>query len=363
MREDTNKPVPGKLFSPRPAEAPSEGAPALAAEAGTGPEADTGDPASSGAAEPLGGPGATAPGRMALVQARLIEAVQARKQELGLLEGVIKSLRDGDPGKVARQLDQALLALPTGPAAQVLLEELAGVVDDERVSRREGLSRALKDACTRQGVGFRVVAREPLIMLRLAPLAVRLDKDKSYADLLFSGERLETVPAEAEAILDGWRRVVHRLEGEERWDPEAFHHLLWRAWRHSLVEEEREQRPDWVEINAVFSMLELLRPRRTEHNRARFAWDLYRLRRDRRLFDRGWRLVIGAATGASTKDKRRVWWLEDAEGNGQYHLTLKFVPQERPGAEGPDAPSESHAEGTDAQDNEAPAAEKMEGSS
>ncbi|MCK6504647.1 hypothetical protein L6R53_14785 [Myxococcota bacterium] len=61
------------------------------------------------------------------------------------------------------------------------------------------------------------------------------------------------------------------------------------------------------------------------YSRARLCWDLWRLRRDRCLAVDGWRLSLGPATGSSTRDKKRVFWLEDDQGRGQYYLTLRFV--------------------------------------
>ena len=93
---------------------------------------------------------------------------------------------------------------------------------------------------------------------------------------------------------------------------------------------------DWVELSDLLPHLALgLQDERFRRDpvarnfrpypRARLAWDLWRLRRERALSVDGWRLSLGPATGGSTRDKRRVYWLEDDQGRGQYYLTLRFT--------------------------------------
>src|SRR6185295_18699839 len=56
--------------------------------------------------------------------------------------------------------------------------------------------------------------------------------------------------------------------------------------------------------------------------RAQFAWDLARLRRERRLVvDDGRRIDLGVATGHAAAKRSRVVWLDDDAGGGAYYET------------------------------------------
>lgn len=210
----------------------------------------------------------------------------------------------------------------------------AGIADwvgEEKASRRERLTSGLRAGCEAEGIEILKLSQDPL-ELRLPPLSVRIDVDANEAEILFSQQILATTEAEAGAILAARRKALAELEAEP-WDGAAFHELLRKAWTRAA--------PDggWAELVDVLGEVAFLRQpkafradpsakRFVPYSRARFAYDLWRLRRDRRLAQHGLRLTIAAATGASTKDKIRVFWLEDDRGQGQYHLTLRFVREE-----------------------------------
>ena len=217
------------------------------------------------------------------------------------------------------------------------LQDLPARVDawlrDEEAGRRPRLARGLRDACAAAGLELVVLTREPL-ELRLPPLGVSVDVEADRATITFGQQVLQTCGARADDILAARQRALQAIESGP-WDPAAFLTALRTAWQ-------RLGPDDWRELVDVLPQLALeLQDERFRrdpvaanfrpYGRARLAWDLWRLRRDRTLAQDGWRLSLGPATGSSTRDKRRVMWLEDDQGRGQYYLTLRFV---REGADG-----------------------------
>jgi len=62
--------------------------------------------------------------------------------------------------------------------------------------------------------------------------------------------------------------------------------------------------------------------------RAQFAWDLARLRRERRLVIAGRRLDLGVATGHAAAHRSRVVWIENDGGGGSYFQSFRLIAQE-----------------------------------
>jgi hypothetical protein len=63
--------------------------------------------------------------------------------------------------------------------------------------------------------------------------------------------------------------------------------------------------------------------------RAQFAWDLARLRRERRLVVGGRRLDLGVATGHAAGHRSRVVWIENDGGGGTYFATFRLLQEVR----------------------------------
>jgi hypothetical protein len=61
------------------------------------------------------------------------------------------------------------------------------------------------------------------------------------------------------------------------------------------------------------------------YSRARFAFDLMRLRDELGLSRDGWRLNLGVATGTTATKKNRALFCEDAFGDGEFKLTVFFT--------------------------------------
>ncbi len=254
-------------------------------------------------------------------------ADELRRQQI-TLESLLKPLKAGDAKRGQEVAGTAAGTFAFAVDVPALLAKVQEVCAAEQVRRKDRLSAELKVMCGRAGLSMKVVAREPLVELRIAPIHVRLDRDRNLADVLYAQEKLEHCPASAEGILEARQRAVRTLEGDRAWNAAEFHGLLRRAWRYAMVDRDME-RPDWVEIGDIHAHLERLLDYKKGYPRVRLAYDLWRLRRDRLLFCGGWRLLLGPATGDSARDKRRVLWIEDDAGGGQYHLTVKFLRQER----------------------------------
>jgi len=259
------------------------------------------------------------------------------KKQAGALAALAKAL---DPPQPAR-LERALAALGKAGSAEVGAVESAcrDWLIAEKDGRARRLSTELRDACAAAQIELSVLTRDPL-ELRLPPVSVRVDADADKAEVTFGRQVLVTCGAQAAAIIDARRKAMAMLEAGE-WRAAAFHAQLLQAWK-------RVGGDGWAELTDVHAELAWLRqPARfrlepvasnlAPYPRALFLYDLWRLRRDRCLSVGGWRLGLGPATGGSVRDKKRVMWVEDDHGQGQWHLTLRFVLEADSGRGGDDA--------------------------
>ncbi len=266
----------------------------------------------------------------------LRDAARRLKQQARLVDALAAAGGDRHALRKTRQqlakVGEVDLAAPLA-AVDTWLEE-------EAATRRSRLARQLRDRCAQEGIELEVITRDPL-ELRLPPLGVQVDVDADRADLVFGRHRLARVTADADAVMAARQEVLAELDAHG-WDPAAFHRALRTAW--SRTAGSRAPGEGYKELLDIFPQLVLalqsarflddptarnLRP----YSKAAFCYDLWRLRRDRSLLVDGWRLSLGSATGGSTRDKKRVFWLEDDQGRGQYFLTLRFVADEAEGAD------------------------------
>lgn len=262
----------------------------------------------------------------------LRSAASVLKKQSQALEALALAVEPPSPAKVAAAHALWEKAGQADPSA--LVAPVADWLREEKTGRRERLSSELRAGCERAGVELLVVTRDPL-ELRLPPLGVRVDLEAGEAEITFAREVLATTDTTAEGILRARATALASLEAAP-WDAAAFHAALRRAWSRCTLGS-----GDWAELADVLPELAFLRqgkafrqdpsPKRFEpYPKAQLAYDLWRLRRDRALSQDGWRLSVAPATGASTRDKVRVYWLEDDRGAGQFHLTLRFTREEPP---------------------------------
>jgi len=250
----------------------------------------------------------------------VVDGAKARARALDQLA------RAGDDPAALRGARAALDKVGADDADAVVAQVDAWLVHEQQ-TRRSRLARTLRERCQAQGLELVVITREPL-ELRIAPLGLRVDVERDRVELTFGQQVLETCAAQADAVLAARQRALDWLE-EGSMEAVRLHGALLQAWQ--LL-----SGTDWVELSDLLPHLALgLQDERFRRDpvarnfrpypRARLAWDLWRLRRERALSVDGWRLSLGPATGGSTRDKRRVYWLEDDQGRGQYYLTLRFT--------------------------------------
>ncbi|MFH1469886.1 MAG: hypothetical protein ABIO70_36215 [Pseudomonadota bacterium] len=266
----------------------------------------------------------------------LQEAARAHRARAGALVALAKAVGRGAAPPVTKAVAKSLARLQaaTIPPTDIAIQGTEAWLAEQERERRQRLAGDLRAACEATEVELLVLQRAPL-ELRLPPVSVEVDYDADRAIVRFAGDRLLECEVQAAAIMAARERAVRLLEGRG-WEPAGFLRLLLHAWRRVAGSE-----AGWVELVEVLPELALLlQPRAFRRDpsgrnfkpypRVQLAYDLWRLRRDRSLAVDGWRLSLGPATGDSTRDKSRVLRLEDAHGQGQYHLTLRFVPEARP---------------------------------
>jgi len=289
---------------------------------------------------PEAAPGAAADGSKAA--AELAAAVDANRKDVGRLLRAAKALSApwSDPKAIEKALAEVAkrsAALPPTLAekASDLAEAGKRWLAEEKEGRRQKLGRDLKEACTGRGLRLLLVTKDPL-EIRLPPLGVRIDLEKASASIVFGQIEIAKAQTGANEILDAREKALKTLEGR-KWSAREFHGQLREAW--SAVSKKLGRADGWVELGDVIPEIAIaiqgqrwrLDPTSrnfTSYGKAQFLYDLHRLREAGGLSQGGWRLSLGPATGASTRDKRRVFWVEDGEGRGAYHLTLRFVREE-----------------------------------
>ena len=162
----------------------------------------------------------------------------------------------------------------------------------------------------------RLVAAGPPAEWRFAGLTVVIGRER--AELRYAREPVGSAPPTPDAIVAAVARARRRLEARSR-PPDERLPALARAY--AAVLRRAERRP-----GARVPLVEL-RDELADGTRAQFAWDVARLRRERRLAVGGHRLDLGIATGHQATRRSRVVWIEDDAGGGCYFASFRFVPQ------------------------------------
>ncbi|MGM9991461.1 MAG: hypothetical protein ACI376_01245 [Candidatus Bruticola sp.] len=127
------------------------------------------------------------------------------------------------------------------------------------------------------------------------------------------------------------------LEGNELFCREFFADV-WTAYN-TMLRCRRKSLGDRVPLHDIWAVLSVLRQSRKfrengapslfkEYSRLQFCWDIVRLRRCAGLQCGKLRLNLSTATIGTTKNKEKVFWLDDGVGNGQYYLSLWFQNKE-----------------------------------
>ncbi|PIE25238.1 MAG: hypothetical protein CSA62_01455 [Planctomycetota bacterium] len=203
---------------------------------------------------------------------------------------------------------------------------------------RQAFLDKLFKSCKERGLSVTALAEQPPTF-SLAGLGLVLDFDKGVAEISYGRERIDRMPLKTSELLERCQALHAQLEAT--WPgAEPFFTQLLGAYR-ARVGREGKAFGDRVELVDVLPELSLSfapdaarkasptaggkAPTLTLLTRAEFAWLLDRLAREGALAQQGLRLELGTATGGSTKDKKRVLFLEAGMGGGQYYLSLRFV--------------------------------------
>ena len=140
------------------------------------------------------------------------------------------------------------------------------------------------------------------------------------AELRYAREPVGSSRPTPDAIRQAIARARDRLAARSR-PPDAFLPAL--AAAYAAVRSARGAPP-----HARVPLVELRD--QLPGTRAQFAWDLARLRRERRLAIGGLRLDLGVATGHAAAHRARAVWIEADGGGGSYFATFRMIPQEVP---------------------------------
>ncbi len=171
------------------------------------------------------------------------------------------------------------------------------------------------------GVVPRMVADSPEEW-RLGPATVVVDRRRGTAQIRYAREGMARTRCDAAEVLAGWRRVLEKLMRESL-APDSFLPALATAYAQLLAQAGRAP-GERVPLTDLCAAVGRAAGRRT-YSRAQFAWDIARLRRERRLQQDGRRVLLDVATGAGASIRRRGVWIEDESGAGQYYGSFRLV--------------------------------------
>ncbi len=233
-------------------------------------------------------------------------------------------------GKIEHKLSAGA---PPLAEATAFLASVTAWRNERQASLRERLGRELKLACDAAGLSLKVISREDPLQLRIPPLAVSVDLAHGYAELGFAKAPLGRCAADAAAIVAAHARLKQRLE--TKFDPRAFFdqcHAAWCAAR-SANPSAASERVEMLEF-LPYLALRMQKPKFrsdptkanfSDYGRAQFAFDVLRLQQQLGMVKDRLRLNFGVATGTTASQKSRVVHLEDADGNGEFKLTVFFT--------------------------------------
>jgi hypothetical protein len=179
----------------------------------------------------------------------------------------------------------------------------------------------LKRKAASLGLVPRLIADSPEEW-RLGPATVVVDRRRGSAQIRYAREPIARARCDADEVLRGWRRALDRLAGESL-APDALLAALADAYAQLLA---RDGRADGERVALVDLIPAVGRAAgRRSYSRAQFAWDIARLRAQRRLTHAGRRVLFDVATGGAASSRRRVVWIEDESGVGQYYGSFRLV--------------------------------------
>ena len=163
------------------------------------------------------------------------------------------------------------------------------------------------------GPAPRLITPGPPPQWRLGALTVVIGATR--ADLRYAREPVGSSSREPEAIAAAVARAQHRLALRSRAPDELLPAL---ATAYTAVLRRRGGRPgDRVPLVELRDEL--------GGTRAQFAWDIARLRRERRLVVDGRRIDLGVATGHTAARRSQVVWIENDGGDGSFFQSFRLI--------------------------------------
>jgi len=272
---------------------------------------------------------------------RLFAAVEKKSKEISKLHKALKSLTSPDTLDSPQKVKEACKLLEQSDPGDFglaidfaeLLEAAAADQIERARARKVKFGRDLQEIAEARGLPCSMITSEPM-EFSLPPFTVVVNLDQNLAQIHYARLTLEALQAKPEGIIAALEKDLKMLE--TGWSPEAFFDALYEAYRKQIFEEkarqgERVGLTDLLPCLALSFQSEKFRSDPVAGNyraygRARMAYDLSRLRRNGLLERHGQRLNLGAATGASTQNKKGVLYIEESPGRGQYYLTIWFSP-------------------------------------
>lgn len=274
------------------------------------------------------------------LSSRMLAAAVEKGKQLSTLTAALKKLADertlDHPQKVNAALQTIQESDPAALGLEINLDELLETIGADQAQRSENrrmtFGRALTDAASERGVVCSLLTSDPM-ELALSPFTVTVDLARNLATLRYARLAVEELPAAPDRVMDA--REKHLKQLESGWAPEQFFDALREAYqilriRQRLPNDARVALTDLLgHLALAFQGKKFLGDPSGSHyrdyGRARFAYDLARLRRAGLLERNDWRLSLGTATGTATKNKKDVLYIEEGGGRGQYYATLWFV--------------------------------------
>jgi len=163
----------------------------------------------------------------------------------------------------------------------------------------------------------RLISAGPPAEWRFDGLTVVIGAER--AELRYAREPVGSAPPSPDAIIEAVARARQRLTARSRGPDELLPAL---AQAYAVVLARRRARPgDRVPLVE-------LRDELADGTHAQFAWDIARLRRERRLVIGERRVDLGVATGHATARRSTIVWIEDDGGGGSYFASFRLIAQE-----------------------------------
>lgn len=207
--------------------------------------------------------------------------------------------------------------------------DIAHAIDARlRVLRQNASSELLEglNRCLPTPNQMKMLSDNPLV-LYLHPLTLEVDFEQSKGVLLYAHEAIQTCPLVAEDIMAAHASILGEIR-ETRIEASAFFEACKMAYDMVRIKDGLgiAERIDIVDLLVPLGWIWPKQSKKGLPALARhiLAYQLNRLRVDNLQQHKGWRIELGAATGATTRNKSNVLFVPHAQTEGQYYLSICF---------------------------------------